>query len=808
MFAIAHDVRYALRTLRASPGFAGIAIVALALGIGAATTIFSVVDAVLVRPMPYAQPDRLVQIWSQLPARGITFYATAYPDVAVWRRDAPSFDALAAQVVSSASLTAGGEPEFVTLSRVTTSFFPVFGTKMALGRGFLDAEDAPGGPHVAILSHDLSRRRFGADPAAVGREVHLDGVAYTVVGVLPTGFEAPFGPCDVFTPLAESGVRGQPYESVQVFGRLAPGATLQGAQAEIDAISARLDAAFPQRGGRSVRVWGLREFRTRDVRVSLLMLAGAVGAVLLIACVNVANLLLSRAGLRRKEIAVRVALGAGRGRLVSQLLTENLLLAFAGGVAGVLLAWWAVDTIRWIAPAGLPDLDRVAVNGRVLLVALAVSVTTGLLFGTSPALALSRFSGAGALDAVLREDGRRASGGGRGRLRSALVTGEVALSLVLLVGAGLLLQSFDRIQRVKPGFDPDGVLTATVALRAERYRDAPARAAFFRRFVETLEATPGVTAAGVVSTLPLSGHNTGILLIGEQGAVVSPDDAPIVWFRRASEDYFRTLRIPLVRGRLFRPEGDPVPGASVVNETLAERFWPGQDPIGKRLGAPPPASSSQPIRWQATVVGVVGDVHHMSLTQPPQPEIFWPVSGGAPDRAAVVVRSSLGASAVAPILARAAAEADPEQAVSEVQTMTAALDRSLARGRLSTGLMLCFAALALVLAVVGLYGVISYTVDQRAHEIGIRMALGAARADVLRMVLREGFATTLAGVALGLGAAFAATRLMATMLFGVSATDVRTFAAVACLLIVVALAATLVPARRASSIDPIATLRS
>ncbi len=707
MFAIAHDLRYALRTLRRSPGFTAIAVTALALGIGAATTIFSVVDAVLVRPMPYAQPDRLVQIWSQNLERGISFYSTPYPDVAVWRTDARSFDALGAQAVSSASLaTSAGEPESVSVSRVTASFFPVFGTRMAIGRAFLDAEDAPGGPHAAVLDHDLWRRRFGADPAEVGRQIRLDGEAYTVIGVLPAGFEAPFGPCDVFTPLAQSGVEGQPYDSVQVFGRLAPGATVRTAQAEIDAISARLDAEFPQRGGRSVRVWGLREFRTRDVRASLLVLAAAVAAVLLIACVNVANLLLSRAGLRRREMAVRAALGAGRGRLVSQLLTENLLLGFVGGAAGLLLAWWAIGAIHWLSPAGLPDIDRAALDGRALLAAIAASGLTGLLFGTTPALAQSRFAGAATLDATLREDGRRAGGGGRRRLRSGLVVGEVALSLVLLVGAGLLIQSLYRTQQVKPGFDAGGMLTASVSLRAERYQDEAARAAFFQRFLGALEAAPGVTSAGVVSTLPFSGTNTGILLVGERGAILEPDGAPVVWFRRASDDYFRTMRIPLVRGRLFRPEDERTDGVSIVNETLAARFWPGEDPIGQRLRVPARPGSAQPVRW-LTVVGVVGDVHHWSLTRPPQPEIFWPLSSGPPDRAAVVIRTALDPSAVAPILTRVAARIDPEQAVSRVQTMTAMLDRTLARGRLSTGLMMSFAALALVLAVVGLYGVIS-----------------------------------------------------------------------------------------------------
>jgi len=805
MQAFVQDVRYAVRMLRRAPGFAVVAVLALGLGIGATTAMVSVADGILVRPLPYRDPGGLVQVWSQNLERGIPFATTPYADVAAWQQDSRAFAAMSAYRDSTASLAAGTEPEPVTVARVSASFFTVLGVSLVEGRAFLPEEDRPGGAAVAVLSHELARRRF-AHSGATDRTVKVDGVQYVVVGVLPEDFRPVARPVDVYLPLADDGARDveRPQVSVLVYGRLKADATKAEAQAELDAVSRRLDEAFPNAFPRSVRVWGLREFATRNVRVSLLVLVGAVAMVLLIACVNVANLLLSRSSARRKEIAVRVALGAGRRRIVAQLLTESLLLGIVGGAAGVALAWWGVLVLQQLAPVGVPLVDRVALDGRVLAFALAVSAATSVVFGLSPALSQSRTDGASALDVVLKEEGRRGGGAARHGLRRLLVAAEVALSLMLLVGAGLLVKSFARLQEVNPGFNPDQAVTATLSLSAERYREPAQVALFARELVARLDATPGVTAAGLTTSLPLSGHNTGLYLAGEDGPTA--ERPQIVWFRRVTAGYFGALEIPLVRGRLFESDEPTEPPTVVVNRALAERFWPGQEPIGKRIRPATRDPQSAP-PW-LTVVGVVGDIHHMRLDAPAEPEMFMQFLGSPASAMTVAVRSPLGPDVIGPAIARAAAAVDVEQAVSSVRTMTDAVYAATSSARLSTTLLATFAALALTLAIVGLYGVISYGVDQRSHEIGVRMALGARRGDVLRMILREGIVTSLGGVVVGVAGALAVTRYMSSMLFGVSATDGATFVSVAALLVLAALAASLIPARRATGIDPVVTLRS
>jgi len=805
MQAFAQDLRYAVRTLRRSRSFTLVAVMALGLGIGATTAMFSIVDGVLVRPLPYRDNGRLVQIWSQNLQRGIPFSRTPYPDVAVWQRESRTLAAVSAYRDETASLSAGTEPEPITVARVNASFFAVFGVDLEERRAFVPDEDRPGGAAVAVLSHDLARRRF-ADSTATGRTVRIDGVQYSVVGVLRESFRPVANDVDVYVPLADDGGREGERElvTVSVYARLDAGATKAQAQTELDGLSRQLDEAFPVAFPRSVRVWGLREFVTRNVRLSLLVLLGAVAMVLLIACVNVANLLLARSSARRKEIAVRVALGASRSRIVAQLLTESLLLGIGGGIAGVLLAWWGVGILQHLAPAGVPLVDQVSLDGRVLAVALAVSAATSIIFGLSPALTQSRTDGTSALHVVLKEEGRRGSGATGQGLRRLLVAGEVALSLVLLVGAGLLIKSFARLQEVNPGFNPDQVMTATLSLSAERYRESAQFAGFAREFVNRLAATPGVTAAGLTTSLPLSGHNTGLYLEGEHGPTV--ETPQIVWFRRVTVGYFRALEIPLVRGRLFDSDQPVEPTIVVVNRALAERFWPGEDPIGKRLRPPVRDTQNQP-PW-LTVVGVVGDIHHMALDTPTEPEMFMQFLSSPARAMTVAVRSPLDPDTIGPAIARAAAEVDVEQAVASARTLTDAVHFATSSARLSTTLLATFAALALTLAVIGLYGVVSYAVDQRTHELGLRMALGAQRGDVLRMILREGVVTSLVGVVAGVAGALAATRFMASMLFGVSATDVTTFVSVAALLVLAALAASLVPARRATGIDPIVTLRA
>ena len=804
-----NDIRYALRVFRRSPGFTALAIATLAIGIGATITVFSVADAVLVRPVAYRDPDRLVQIWGQNLARNIPYHQVEYADVVVWKKQARSFEGLSAAASSSASLAGRGDPEMVQVMRANAELLPMLGVTMATGRAFLPDEDRPGAGRVVVIGHGLWRRRFGLSAAAVGTSIKLDGVPHTIVGVLPASFRSPAAPADVLAPLADDGARGRenpPSPTVTVFGRLRPGVTREQAQLEMDQLSRSLDKEFPSPvRARSVRVWNLKEFRTREVRVSLLVLAGAVTMVLFIACVNMANLLLARAGLRRSEVAIRLALGARRRRLVLQLLTESLVLGIAGGVLGVVLAYWGVQGLEQLAPARVPSIDQAGVDLRVIGFSVFASLLTVVLFGLGPAVALAGTQGTATLQGSLNDQGR-GQGGRLGRsLRGALVAAEVALSIVLLVGAVLLIQSFARLQRVNPGFNPRGVMTASVALNAERYREPAQQVAFFRRFLEEVNRTPGVVAAGVTSSLPLSGHNQGTYVVGESGAVTRLQDAPIAWFRRVTAGYFRAMGIPLLRGRVFEATEDRNPGTVVVNQAMAEWYWPGQDPIGRRLrgGSSDPRAAGP---WM-TVVGVVGNVHHMALTAASEPEMYLPYIATPSRSMAVAVRTTLEPEAMALVMAGAVKAIDSEQAVSTVRTLEAAVYEAASSQRLSTVLLGLFAALAVLLAIIGVGGVTSYLVDQRTHEIGVRVALGAGRADVMRLVFRDGMLAAAAGVALGLGGAVAATRLMGAMLFGVSAWSPLALAAGPSVVVLGVLSGIWLPARRATAIDPLVALR-
>jgi len=808
MSSVTRDITYAVRMMRRAPGFTATAVLVLALGIGATVAMFSVVDGVLVRPLPYPDAGKLVLVWGQNLQRGIPFHSVPYPDVAVWQRDVHAFASLSAYLAGDASLAGEGSPESVSLARVNASFFRTFGVTMAAGRAFLPEEDQPGGAHVAVVSQGLWQRRYGGRPLAGDAAVTLDSQRYMVVGVLPASFRPPAEQIDVFVPLADDGARNRedpPVVTVRVFARLADGVTLDRAQAELDAVSAALDSEFPSRFPRSTRIWTLRGFRTRTVKTSLLVLFGAVTLVLLIACVNVANLLLARAGARRREMAVRAALGAGRRRIVGQLLTESLLLGLAGGILGLLLASWSVYALQHLVPMNLPFVEQVSINVRSLLFALGVSLATGVLFGLNPAFALSRHRGDSELPVLLNDGGQRGASA-RSSLRSTLVVGEVALSLTLLIGAGLLLKSFDRLQHVNPGFDPEGLTTATVELGAERYDTPDTWLAFSRQLLDELQASPGVTAAGLTTSLPLTGHNTGVYLTAEDGPAALPDNTQIVWFRRVTPGYFRAMGIPLVGGRLFDMSGTADQETVIISRTMAKRFWPGEDPVGKHV-RPATRDPADAGPW-LSVIGVVGDIRHMALDETPQPEIFLPYASSPARTVTIAVRSILDPGTAVPLVARAVAQIDPEQAVSSARTMEEAVTRATSRERLSTALLSAFAAAALLLAVVGLYGVISYTVDQRTHEIGIRVTLGASRRDIVRLVFRDGMVPTLLGLVLGVGIAFWSTRFMASMLYEVSTRDAGIFAGVAAVLAAVAAAAIWMPARRASGIDPAVTLRS
>jgi putative ABC transport system permease protein len=799
------DLRYGLRIMARNPGITALAVLALALGIGADTAIFSLVNSVLLRPLPFPEPDGLMQVWGSTPSKGVPFHFVFYSDVVVWREQNRSFETLGAWTVGSANLILGEEPERVALSRVNASYFTMFGAKSLHGRGFLAGEDVPGAVPVAVLSYSLWQRRFASDPKLVGEVINLDGIQYTVVGILPIGFQIPGRTVDVYAPLAQPDAHqpGANAVTVGVYGRLKPGISKTQAQVEMDTIGKRLEKEYPGTLGKTPRVWGLREFLVRDVRLSLLILLAAVGLVLLIACVNVANLLLARASARQREIAVRTSLGASRGRLIRQMLTESSVLGLSGGAIGVLLAFWGVKALIVLVPDRYPLIKDASIDGHVLLFTLAVSLATGILFGLAPAFAASR---AGDLANALKEGNRSESdSASHSRMLSLLVVAEVALALILLVGSGLMIRSFLRLNAVDPGFSSKGVLTASINLPRAKYSTPAARIAFFRDLLQRLDATPGVRSAGVVSVLPLSGSNTGTGLIIEGKPIPRRDEIPIVWFRMANEGYFRAMEVPLLKGRLFSEQDATGPPVAIINSTLARRFWPGENPIGKRIttSLPPPG---QPVTW-ITIVGVVGNLRHMTLDREADAEIFWPYQQHAPAAMSLAIRTDSDPTRFAPLLRSSTVAIDKDQPVSQVRSMERILTDSIAPRRFAVVVLGIFAAIALVLAAVGIYGVISFSVTRRTREIGVRMALGAQPQNVLRMVLGKALALAGIGVAVGLAGSVALTRVISSLLYGVSATDPLIFGGVALLLTAVAALAGYFPARRAARVDPIEALR-
>jgi putative ABC transport system permease protein len=801
---VRQDLLYALRMLGRSRGVTAVAVLALALGIGANTAIFSVVNTLLLKPLSYPDEERLVQIWGSMPAKNIPFHNVFYRDAVEWRRQSRSLETLVAAQPASMNLVAGvgetGEAERVQMWRVNAQFLPMLGARLKLGRHFQAGEDVLNAARVVVLGHGLWQRRFGGDPGVLGRIVQLDGNGYTVVGVLDPDFSMVGRSPDVFAPLAYAESGPSSTQTVTTYGKLRPGVSVQQAQAELTTIGQRLEG---QTIGRTPVVWGMRDFVVREVKPGLLMLIGAVGLVLLIACANVANILLARAGAREREMAVRCAMGAVRGRLVRQLLTESCLLALAGGVAGVLLAWWGVTALPKLAPAGYPMLANVALDWRVLLATLAVSLATGVAFGLAPAVALS--SG-GALHEALKEGGR---GGGdtiaRGRLRSALVVSEVALAMLLAVGAGLLIRSFGKLSGVNPGFNTSGLLTAQVS--PPQNTPAARRRTFYDDLLRKLETTPGVRACGITSVLPLTLNNTGTGMFVEGRPAPRPEDAPIIWFRNVSPGYFQAMEIPLKRGRLLTPaDATGTPPVALINETAARRFWPDEDPVGKRFTNGPPRAD-RPATW-FTVAGVVGDLRHRGLSQEPEAEVFYPnLETSAQIGATVVVRTDAAGTRFGPTLRGIVAGVDRTIAVSGIRSGEQLLRDSIAGPRFSTTLLALFAAVAVTLAAVGVYGVISYSVARRTREIGIRVALGARAGDVVAMVVGQAMALAGAGVVIGLAAAAALGRTIRTLLFGVSAFDPAIYATLAVLVTLVASLAAFVPARRAARVDPTVALR-
>ena len=793
------DLRFSLRTLARNPAFTVAAVLALALGIGANTAIFSVVNAVALRPFPWKNPGRLVRIWESAPRLGWPRFSTSIPNFIDWRAQNQVYEEIAAWRGAEMNLTGLEEAQRVEGGAVTASFFTTLGVQPERGRFFLPDEEKPGADaRIAIISHRLWTTTFGANPEIVGKSLVLNGATSTVVGVLPESFQWVL-PSDILVPLVLDTAASRANHVLIVMGRLRPGVTLERADAEMNGIAARLAAQYPDsnKGWSTTQAPVARWIVNRDVRRALVVLTAAVGFVLLIACANVTNLLLARAAGRRREIAIRAALGAGRLRVVRQLLTESAVVGIAGGGAGLLLALWGVDVLRSLNPETIPRIDEVSVDLRVLGFTLGLSLVTSLVFGLAPALQSTRAE----VSDALKEGTRGApTGSMRHRARSALVTAEVAFSLVLLIGAGLLLRSFWRLTRVDPGFVPTGVVTMKINLPASKYPSASEMQTFYEALFERLRAQPGVAGVATVSIVPFGYGNTA-MEIAIEGLHDDPGGAkPSADWRLVSPGYFKAMGIPLHAGRDFEPRDGAGPGVVVVSEAMARRYWPGADPIGKRMR---PVSGKD---W-VTVVGVAGDVAHRGLDEPPAPLAYYCAYQSNWNPMSLVVRAGSDLSAVTTAARGAVRSLDRDLPVSDISTIESLREASVAPQHFNTLLLALFAVLALMLASVGIYGVMAYAVSQRTHEIGIRMALGSRRRDVLRLVVAQAMRPTLAGIVIGLGAALAATRLMQSLLFDVSPTDPATFFSVPAILVAVSLAACLLPARRATRVDPMSALR-
>jgi putative ABC transport system permease protein len=799
------DLRFGFRQLLAKPGFTAIAVLSLALGIGANTAIFSLVDAVLLRPLPFRDPDRLVMVWEDASKIGFPRNTPAPANYADWKAQNQVFEDMAAINWRTYNLTDEGEPEKVEAQGVTANLFHLLGVKPELGRVFTQEEDKPDGNKVALISHGLWQRRFGGDPALVGKEILLDGQKHTVIGVAPPGFQFLSKETSLWVPMAfspqELTNRGGHY--LTVVARMKPGVELQEARADIAAITQRINRDYPTPGFElgSV-VISLREQLAGGVRPALITLLVAVGFVLLIACANIANLLLSRGAARYREIALRAALGAGRNRIVRQLLTESILLAVAGGVSGLLFAWSSFSFLKQIIPGGMALNAGVRIDARVFGFTLLLSLLTGIIFGLAPALQAAKVD----LNEALKQGGGRAGTGvGHRRLRSAMVVIEVALALVLLVGAGLLIQAFLRLRALDIGVNTDNVLTLRTALPGNKYGELPKRDAFYRQVLERVRALPGVVSAGYTTAAPLTWKG-GTNSFTVEGRAQGPgQDAQN---RQITTGYMETMGVKLRQGRFFDDHDDvqsqPV---AIINETMARQFWPGENALGKRFKIDRDGAQ---INW-ITIVGIVGDIKEMGLEAPAKAEMFFPYQQ-RPQMLWNMPRDLMARVTGDPMSVAAAARqavwsVDRSQPVSNIRTMDGILAEEVAQRRIGMTLLAAFAALALALASLGIYGVLSYSVSQRTQEIGVRMALGAGRKDVLRIVIADGMRLAMAGVAIGLGASFALTRLMAGLLFGVSATDPTTFAGITLLLITVALVACFIPARRAMKVDPMIALR-
>ncbi|HKS29938.1 MAG TPA: ABC transporter permease [Pyrinomonadaceae bacterium] len=791
------DVRFGLRMLIKNPGFALVTIITIALGIGANAAIFSVINGVLLRPLPYPEPERLVAMRSNMSVLNLEDF----------RARTQSFEEGGGAVLQPLDYTGGAEPVQVQAALSTAGLFKVLGARAALGRVISPEEDRVGAERVVVLSYGFWQQQFGGDKNIIGRTIPLSGGEYTVVGVMAPDFVLPHGKPDVFTsvrvtnPVA-SAARGAHF--LRNYWRLKPGVTIAQAQGEMAAIEKELEQLDPvENKNRRIVPVPLHERVVGDTRPALLILFGAVGLVLLIACANFANLLLARSASRQQEILIRTALGAGRMRLVTQLLTESVMLSILGGAVGLVFAMWGVDLLMSFQPESLPRLDSIGLDGRVLLFTLGVSVLTGLVFGLVPAWNASRAN----VSEALKEGGRASTSGvSRHRFSNLLVVSELALAIVLLIGAGLLIKGFWRLSQVESGFNPDGLVSMRIELPEARYKDIATQTQFRERVLQSVGSLPGAEAA-MISEIPLVGESLFQNFVIEGQPVLAPGEEPELHTRTVMGDYFRLMSIPLLKGRaLSSQDRDGSMLVAVINEAMAREFFKDKEPLGARLRW----ARGEQQQW-VTIVGVVGDVHHFGLNQPDEPAVYTPYAQTAfawKRWQYLVVRSNAQSPAsLVESVKKQVWSIDSQLPLTKVRTLREVVAKSMTPQRFYMTLLGIFAGVALLLACVGIYGVISYSVTQRTHEIGIRMALGASARDVLGMVLRQGMLLTVAGVAIGLLASFALTRLMAAMLFGVTATDPLTFVSVSAILAAVALLSCYLPARRATRVDPMVALR-
>jgi putative ABC transport system permease protein len=797
------DLRYAVRVLIKKPAFASLAVLALALGIGANSAIFSVVNAVLLRPLPFPDADKLVWVWDTQPQ--LETAPSSVADFLDWREQNQSFEYMAAFQDGDMFFDRGEGNEDIRVGLVTPDMFSLLRVSPILGRTFTEEETRPGHFRVALLSYSLWKQRFGSDENIIGQTVTLSGFPYTIIGVMPAGFDFPnqallWRPF----PIDPNRIDRGPH-FLKVVARLKSNVALDQAQAEMSAIAGRLAESFPEKiAGHGVRLQPLQEFLTGNIRPVLFVLLAAVGFVLLIACANVANLLLARAASRQKEMAVRSALGASRARIIKQLLTESVLLAIAGGALGLALSVWGVKVLIALGANNIPRAKEIGLDWWVVGFTFSISILTGIVFGLIPALQVSKPD----LNETLKESGRTTAGAHSSRVRSLLVIAEVALSLVLLVGAGLMIKSLHLLNEVKPGFNPDKLLTMGVTLLSSRYPEDQQVVSLYQQLLERLGNTPGAESVAAISELPLAGSNTNDSFTIEGRPAIAKEEEPLAEYRVITPDYFKSMGIALLAGRdIALTDTKQSPNVVVINESFARRHFPDGDAIGHRL------KFQGQLRDPLLIVGVVGDVHHFGLDEKPTPEAYVPyLQDPLRDESyarsmTIVVRTKSDPEALAGTFRNEALAVDKSLPVYGIKTMSEYMRDSLSQRRFNMMLLGIFAAVALVLAAVGIYGVLSYSVSQRTHEIGIRMAVGAQPKDILKLVVGQAMMMALLGVAIGLVAAFALTRLMASLLYGVSATDPLIFALISVALTSVALAASLVPARRAIKVDPMIALR-